>query len=142
LIQLWGTLALAILTHEALPEGTLFFHPFREVAKLPVYEYRCKKGHTYEKTEGFSAPTRQKCPTCRSDAQRVISMPAVIFKGSGFYSTDNRRGSTLGGASSSDSDSGASESSADTALAAAAGGDGHAHGDGHGHSHGPGGHTH
>jgi putative FmdB family regulatory protein len=60
------------------------------MATLPVYEYRCSKGHEYEKTEGFSAPTEQKCMNCGARARRVISRPAVIFKGSGFYSTDNR----------------------------------------------------
>jgi putative FmdB family regulatory protein len=58
---------------------------------LPVYEYKCTKGHVYEKTESFSAPARQKCMTCGATSKRQISMPAVIFKGSGFYSTDNRK---------------------------------------------------
>lgn len=74
---------------------------------MPVYEYKCTKGHRYEKTEGFSAPSRQKCIRCGARAQRQISMPAVIFKGPGFYSTDNRKGwtpedSTNGSSSSSD----------------------------------------
>ena len=75
---------------------------------MPVYEYRCSKGHTYEKTEGFDAPSTQKCIRCSARARRQISMPAVIFKGSGFYSTDNRGsppssdgGSSSDGASSS-----------------------------------------
>ena len=71
--------------------------------QLPVYEYRCTKGHTYEKTEGFSAPATQKCTQCGARARRQISMPAVIFKGSGFYSTDNRgSGPPDSGSSSSD----------------------------------------
>ena len=69
---------------------------------MPVYEYRCSKGHTYEKTESFSAPSAQKCTRCSARAKRQISMPAVIFKGSGFYSTDNRGSSSSGGSSSSD----------------------------------------
>ena len=60
---------------------------------MPTYEYKCTKGHGYEKQEGFDAPARQKCVKCGSVARRQISMPAVIFKGSGFYSTDNRKGS-------------------------------------------------
>ncbi len=73
---------------------------------MPVYEYRCTKGHTYEKTEGFSAPVTQKCMRCSARAKRQISMPAVIFKGSGFYSTDNRgSGPPSNGSSSSDADS-------------------------------------
>jgi putative FmdB family regulatory protein len=71
---------------------------------LPVYEYRCSKGHEYEKTESFSAPSEQKCMNCGARARRLISRPAVIFKGSGFYSTDNR-------GSSSGRDSGSSPAS-------------------------------
>ena len=70
---------------------------------MPVYEYRCTKGHTYEKTEGFSAPVTQKCTRCSARARRQISMPAVIFKGSGFYSTDNPKTSHGGnGAAAAD----------------------------------------
>jgi putative FmdB family regulatory protein len=58
---------------------------------LPVYEYRCNGGHEYEKTEGFDAPAVQTCPDCGAEARRLLSVPAVIFKGSGFYSTDNRK---------------------------------------------------
>lgn len=58
---------------------------------MPVYEYKCGSGHHYEKTEGFDAPREHSCPTCGVIARRQISLPAVIFKGSGFYSTDNRK---------------------------------------------------
>ncbi len=84
---------------------------------MPVYEYRCSKGHTYEKTEGFSAPSTQKCMQCSARARRQISMPAVIFKGSGFYSTDNRGSppSSDGGSSSTSSDNGKSATKSDSA---------------------------
>jgi putative FmdB family regulatory protein len=99
---------------------------------LPVYEYRCTKDHVYEKTESFSAPSVQKCTVCGARARRQISMPAVIFKGSGFYSTDNRGSGSKGGrTSSSDGDS-----------TPAPGTDTKASDNGHGHSHGTGGHTH
>jgi putative FmdB family regulatory protein len=73
---------------------------------LPIYEYRCAKGHHYERAEGFDAPVEHKCPSCRSRARRQISRPAVIFKGSGFYSTDNRksRSGENGGSSASSGD--------------------------------------
>ncbi len=59
---------------------------------MPIYEYRCSKGHEYERAEGFDAPTEQRCPKYDASSLRQISMPSVIFKGSGFYSTDNRKG--------------------------------------------------
>jgi putative FmdB family regulatory protein len=95
---------------------------------MPVYEYRCSKGHDYEKTEGFSAPTAQKCIVCGAKAKRQISKTTVIFKGSGFYSTDNRR---------STSASASETSSASEPATPAASSD-----NGHGHSHGAGGHSH
>ncbi len=81
--------------------------------KLPIYEYLCSKGHHYEQAEGFDAPAEQACPTCGSQSRRRISLPAVIFKGPGFYSTDNRKGyaSGNGASSSSGSDEGKSEES-------------------------------
>ena len=91
---------------------------------MPVYEYRCSKGHEYEKTEGFSAPSEQKCMHCRAKARRQISRPAVIFKGSGFYSTDNKRSSAA--LDTAPNTSPADESSSN--------GNGHSHSDG-GHSH-------
>ncbi len=99
---------------------------------MPVYEYQCSDGHTYEKTEGFDAPTQQKCQVCGKSARRQISVPAVIFKGSGFYSTDNRSGSRRNGGSS---DGEKSESTTESTATKASGDD-------HGHSHGPGGHSH
>ncbi len=58
---------------------------------LPTYEYACAScGNRYEKREGFDAKPRQKCPACGKMAQRLLSTPAVVFKGSGFYKTDSR----------------------------------------------------
>jgi putative FmdB family regulatory protein len=69
--------------------------------QLPIYEYQCSKGHEYERAESFTAPTKHRCPTCGSTSRRRISLPAVVFKGSGFYSTDNRKSSFGGNGSSS-----------------------------------------
>jgi putative FmdB family regulatory protein len=86
---------------------------------LPIYEYRCANGHLYDKAEGFDAPTRQKCPSCGARAQRQISVPAVVFKGSGFYSTDNRKGyaSGNGGSVSSSSEDSKKSETKETAAA-------------------------
>jgi predicted nucleic acid-binding Zn ribbon protein len=82
-------------------------------------------------TEGFHAPTEHDCPQCGRRARRQLSLPAVIFKGSGFYSTDNRQSGRRNGSSSGDG--------ADTpapAAAADASGHGHSHDPANGHSHG------
>jgi putative FmdB family regulatory protein len=59
---------------------------------VPIYEYRCEDGHQYERSESFEAPTEQACPRCGRPSRRLLSLPALIFKGPGFYSTDNRKG--------------------------------------------------
>jgi putative FmdB family regulatory protein len=59
---------------------------------LPVYEYRCLDcSHQYEKREGFDAPALQECPSCGGTSRRMIHAPPIVFKGSGFYVTDNRK---------------------------------------------------
>src|ERR1700759_4716541 len=56
---------------------------------MPLYEYQCKKcGHRFERIQSFSAPDVKECPVCQGEVERMISAPAVQFKGSGFYSTD------------------------------------------------------
>jgi putative FmdB family regulatory protein len=59
---------------------------------LPKYDYRCTAcGHVYEKREGFDAPAVQTCPRCEGQARRVLTAPAIVFKGSGWYITDSRK---------------------------------------------------
>jgi putative FmdB family regulatory protein len=59
---------------------------------LPTYEYKCGKcQHQYEKREGFDAPVEQACPVCGGLARRLLHAPGIVFKGSGFYVTDNRK---------------------------------------------------
>ena len=55
---------------------------------MPIYEYRCKKGHTFDVMQRFSDDPLTKCEICGAPAQRVLHAPAVHFKGSGFYNTD------------------------------------------------------
>ena len=62
---------------------------------MPKYDYRCSAGHQYEKREGFDAPAVQECRECGAQARRVLTPPAIVFKGSGWYVTDSRKnGST------------------------------------------------
>ncbi|HYK37158.1 zinc ribbon domain-containing protein [Alloacidobacterium sp.] len=56
---------------------------------MPLYEYRCKAcGHQFEKIQSFSAPEEKICPVCGGEVERLLSAPAVQFKGSGWYVTD------------------------------------------------------
>jgi putative FmdB family regulatory protein len=76
---------------------------------VPKYDYRCSAGHIYEKREGFDAPAEQDCQVCGAQARRVLTPPAIVFKGSGWYVTDSRKSS--GGAASTDVPTATAESS-------------------------------
>lgn len=58
---------------------------------MPIYEYRCAKGHTFELFQSMSEEPVAVCVECGASAERVLSAPAVHFKGSGFYTTDYAR---------------------------------------------------
>jgi putative FmdB family regulatory protein len=56
---------------------------------LPLYEYACEKcKNHFEKIEHVGAPETRKCPKCGAKAMRVLSAPAIQFKGTGWYVTD------------------------------------------------------
>lgn len=57
---------------------------------MPTYEYRCPKGHDFEKFYRSigSAPTEVACPVCGEIAERQLSGAGLVFKGTGFYITD------------------------------------------------------
>jgi putative FmdB family regulatory protein len=58
---------------------------------MPIYEYRCENGHTFEAFQPMSDAALDTCEVCEAPASRVLSAPAVHFKGSGFYTTDYAR---------------------------------------------------
>ncbi len=55
---------------------------------MPIYEYKCKKGHVFEVMQSFSDEPLTKCEVCGAPVQRVYHPVSVHFKGSGFYNTD------------------------------------------------------
>jgi len=56
---------------------------------LPLYEYECDAcGHRFEKIQKFSDPLEDTCPKCGGHVHKLMSSPAIQFKGSGFYITD------------------------------------------------------
>lgn len=58
---------------------------------MPTYEYRCPKGHEFERFQKMSDDPVAECPECGQNAERLLSGGAgFLFRGSGFYITDYR----------------------------------------------------
>jgi putative FmdB family regulatory protein len=55
---------------------------------MPIYEYRCTQGHTFEVMQRMTDDPLASCQTCEAPVERVFHPVAVHFKGSGFYTTD------------------------------------------------------
>jgi putative FmdB family regulatory protein len=79
---------------------------------MPIYEYRCDKGHTFEVMQRMADDPVTSCNTCEAPVQRVFHPVAVHFKGSGFYTTDygKKRTGASGGDSTSENSSSDSKS--------------------------------
>lgn len=62
---------------------------------MPVYTYRCSEcGVQFERQQSFSEPPLRTCPECGEDGLNKVYTPVgLVFKGSGFYSTDHRSAS-------------------------------------------------
>ncbi len=100
---------------------------------MPLYDYSCKAcSHGFTARRGFHDETPQLCPECSAVAQRQIHLPSIVYKGSGFYTTDygGRRvqasGSSLddGGGDAPD---GSSDGIGDSHTAGNSDGEGHSH---------------
>jgi putative FmdB family regulatory protein len=60
---------------------------------LPIYEYRCPNGHTFERFQSMTAPPPETCDVCGAAPVELVLYPVAIhYKGSGFYSTDYGKG--------------------------------------------------
>ena len=83
---------------------------------MPIYEYRCENGHTFEVMQRMTDDPVASCQTCDAPVRRVFHPVAVHFKGSGFYNTDYgkaKRGAANAESSSSDGKSADREQSSD-----------------------------
>jgi putative FmdB family regulatory protein len=84
---------------------------------MPIYEYKCDNGHVFEVIQKMSDEALRECEVCGAPAARVLTPPAIHFKGSGFHNTDygtrksGANGGSEGGAEKSGSDSSESKSS-------------------------------
>jgi putative FmdB family regulatory protein len=88
---------------------------------MPIYEYKCENGHVFDVIQKMTDEPLRECQECGAPAARVLSAPAIHFKGSGFHNTDygtkrggGNGGSEGGGESGSGSDSGSSDSKSDS----------------------------
>ena len=58
---------------------------------MPTYQYACTEcGHAFEQVQSFSEDSLTVCPECEGKLRKVFNAVGVVFKGSGFYRTDNR----------------------------------------------------
>ncbi|MCX2732034.1 FmdB family transcriptional regulator [Saccharopolyspora sp. NFXS83] len=80
---------------------------------MPTYQYACTEcDHRFETVQSFSEDSLTECPQCTGRLRKLFNAVGIVFKGSGFYRTDNRSNSNSGsGSSSGSSSSGESKSS-------------------------------
>jgi len=71
---------------------------------MPIYEYACTAcGERTEARQTFTDPPLDTCPICGGSLRKLYSPVGVVFKGSGFYSTDNNKAAKQGKSSESSS---------------------------------------
>ena len=76
---------------------------------MPIYEYKCENGHVFDVIQKMTDEPLHECQECGAPAARVLSAPAIHFKGSGFHNTDY--GTRKGGGGNGGSSEGGSDSS-------------------------------
>ncbi len=81
---------------------------------MPLYEYQCKQcQHRFEKIQSFSAPEEKVCPECGGEVEKLISAPAIQFKGAGWYVNDyagRNKAPSSGGSDGTSKEGGSKES--------------------------------
>src|SRR5688500_1203864 len=83
---------------------------------MPVYEYACTAcGERTEAKQSFADPPLTECPHCGGSLRKLYSPVGIVFKGSGFYSTDAKKKSSSSTSTSSDSKTSKSEAKTDSA---------------------------
>lgn len=81
---------------------------------MPIYVYGCEAcGHRFEQTQRFQDDPLQTCPNCGAQIRRIMQPTGIVFKGSGWHSTDYRVGGAKPEAKNGEGTE-SSESSADT----------------------------
>jgi putative FmdB family regulatory protein len=86
---------------------------------LPLYEYQCPQCGRFEVIQRFSDAPLSVCPTCGKEVQKLLSSPAIQFKGTGWYITDYaRKGSAEGASKDKKAEGAAKEGSGSTPSSA------------------------
>ena len=79
---------------------------------MPTYQYTCTEcGEPLEAVQKFTDAPLAVCPACGGRLRKVFSAVGIVFKGSGFYRTDSRNGSSAAAPAAKDKDKSSSESS-------------------------------
>jgi putative FmdB family regulatory protein len=82
---------------------------------MPLYEYQCEScAHRFERIQKFSDPPLETCPVCSGSVRKLLSSPAIQFKGSGWYITDYARKARTDSSVESSTDSTKPSAAADT----------------------------
>jgi putative FmdB family regulatory protein len=85
---------------------------------MPLYEYECETcTHRFEVIQKFSDPPIEVCPDCQGRVRKLLSSPAIQFKGSGWYITDYARKESAKDAGDKKPKTEKTEGSADSAAA-------------------------
>lgn len=85
---------------------------------MPLYTYRCNEnGHEFEVRQRMMDDALTECPVCGGPVRRVVSSVGVVFKGSGFYVTDNRSSNANGKSTKSKSKDGKESSTTSESAA-------------------------
>jgi putative FmdB family regulatory protein len=82
---------------------------------MPLYEYECEScAHRFERIQKFSDPPLETCPVCSGPVRKLLSSPAIQFKGSGWYITDYARKAGTDATAKSGGDSAKPAAASDT----------------------------
>ena len=82
---------------------------------MPLYEYQCEACHKrFEKIQKFSDPPIETCPSCGGRVNKLLSSPAIQFKGTGWYITDYAKKSSTDSSSKTSSATSSSDTSTTT----------------------------
>ncbi|MGW5643897.1 FmdB family zinc ribbon protein [Saccharopolyspora sp. NPDC003752] len=83
---------------------------------MPTYQYACTEcDHRFEAVQSFSEDSLSECPKCTGRLRKLFNAVGIVFKGSGFYRTDNRSSNSSSSTTSNGSSSSSSSSSSKSA---------------------------